>query len=72
MQIKQKQFHVYNSYKTHDIYLQNRLSYCFGIIEENMDLSMEDVDMTVIDCRQNQLGQMADFPLLSTFLFFEV
>ena len=70
MQIKQ--FHVYNSYKTHDIYLQNRLSYCFGIIDEHMDLSMENgyVDMTVIDCRQNQLGQMADFPLLLTFFLF--
>jgi hypothetical protein len=31
--------------------------------------NMEDggVDRTVIDCRQNQLGQMADFPALLTF-----
>ena len=31
--------------------------------------SMEDggVDRTVIDCRQNHLGQMADFPPLLTF-----
>ena len=25
------------------------------------------VDRTVIDCRQNQLGQMADFPSILTF-----
>ena len=33
---------------------------------------MEDggVDKTVIDCQQNQLGQMADFPPLLTFLTF--
>ena len=35
---------------------------------------MEDggVDKTVIDCGQNQLGQMADFPLLlaSSVLYF--
>ena len=32
---------------------------------------MEDggVDRTVIDCQQNQLGQIADFPPLLTFLF---
>ena len=35
---------------------------------------MEDggVDRTVIDCRQNQLGQMADFPPLLTFLTFDL
>jgi hypothetical protein len=33
------------------------------------DCVMEDggVDRTVIGCRQNQLGQMADFPTLLTF-----
>ena len=34
------------------------------------NLTMEDegvLDRTVIDCRQNPLGQMADFPLLLTF-----
>ena len=32
---------------------------------------MEDggVDRAVIDCRQNQLGQMADFPSLNFFNF---
>ena len=30
------------------------------------------VDRTVIDCRQNQLGQMADFPPLLTFLIFDL
>ena len=36
--------------------------------------SMEDggVDRTVIDYRQNQLGQMADFPPLITFLIFDL
>ena len=35
---------------------------------------MEDggVDRTVIDCRQKQLGQMADFPPLLTFLIFDL
>ena len=35
---------------------------------------MEDggVDKTVIDCGQNQLGQMADFPLLLTILVFDL
>ena len=35
---------------------------------------MEDggVDRTVIDCRQNQLGKMADFPSLLTFLIFDL
>ena len=35
-------------------------------------MSMEEggVDRTVIDCRQNQLGQMADFPTLVTFFKF--
>ena len=35
----------------------------------NMVEFMEDggVDRTVIDCQQNQLGQMADFPPLLTF-----
>ena len=35
---------------------------------------MEDggVDKTVIDCQQNQLGQMADFPPLLTFLIFDL
>ena len=34
---------------------------------------MEDgvVDRIVINCRQHQLGQMADFPPLLTFLFSE-
>ena len=34
---KQKQYQVHNSYKTGE--LSNKLSYCFGKIEENMDLS---------------------------------
>ena len=36
--------------------------------------SIEDggVDRTVIDCWQNQLGQMADFPPLLTFLIFDL
>ena len=29
-------------------------------------------DMTVEDCWQNQLGQMADFPLLLTFIIFDL
>ena len=35
---------------------------------------MEDggVDRTVIDCRQNQLDQMADFPPILTFLIFDL
>ena len=35
---------------------------------------MEDggVHRTVIDCRQNQLGQMADFPSLLTILVFDL
>ena len=35
---------------------------------------MEDggVDRTVIDCQQNQLGQMADFPPHLTFLIFDL
>ena len=35
---------------------------------------MEDggVDRTVIDCRQNQLGQMADFSPLLTFWIFDL
>ena len=35
---------------------------------------MEDggVDMTVIDCRQHQLGQTANIPPLLTFLVFEL
>ena len=35
---------------------------------------MEDggVDRTVIDCRQNQLGQMADCPPVLTFLIFDL
>ena len=39
----------------------------------NMYNNMEDglVDSTVIDCRQNQLGQMADFPPLLTFYIFD-
>ena len=32
----------------------------------------EGVDRTVIDCRQNQLGQMADFPTHLTFLIFDL
>ena len=34
---------------------------------------MEDggVDRTVIDCPQNQLGRMANFPPLLTFLIFD-
>ena len=30
------------------------------------------VDRSVIECRQNQLGQMADFPPLLTFLVFDL
>ena len=30
------------------------------------------VNKTVIDCWQNQLGQMADFPPLLTFLIFDL
>ena len=35
---------------------------------------MEDggVGMTVIDCRQHQLGEMEDFPPLLTFLVFDL
>ena len=35
---------------------------------------MEDggIDRTVIDCQQNQLGQMADFLLLLTFIIFDL
>ena len=35
---------------------------------------MEDggVDRTVIDYRQNQLGQMADIPPILTFLIFDL
>jgi hypothetical protein len=35
---------------------------------------MEDggVDRTIIDCRQHQLGQMADFPPLLKFLVFDL
>ena len=40
-----------------------------GDIEKDMNQvslgkSIEDVDRNVIDCRQNQLGKMADFPPL--------
>ena len=36
--------------------------------------SMEDggVDRTATDCRQNQFGQMADFPPVLTFLIFDL
>ena len=34
---KPKQFHVHNPYKT--LKASNKLSYCFGKVEENMDRS---------------------------------
>ena len=39
-----------------------------------LESTMEDggVDRTVIDCQQNQLGQMADFPPHLTFLIFDL
>ena len=40
------------------------------LLTSTVTLSMEDggVDRTVIDCQQNQLGQIADFPPLLTIL----
>ena len=37
-----------------------------------MDLRMEHGGRTIIDCRQHQFGQMADFPPLLTFLVFDI
>ena len=54
------------------IFFQNfYISSVFKRLFDFYALFMEDrgVDRTVIDCRQNQLGQMADFPPLNFFDF---
>ena len=50
--------------------LKNDLLFMKIVLKGN---NMEDggVDRTVIDCQQNQLGQVADFPLL-TFKIFDL
>ena len=57
------------------IFFQNfYISSVFKRLFDFYTLFMEDggVDRTVIDCWQNQLGQMADFPHFKTFNIFDL